>query len=166
MKLFATLAAVIATLVLSACATPASIAPGTSEADTIKTLGTPTSRSITPGVGPRLLYSGQPFGFEVWALQFDAIDREISAAQMLTEVQFAKIRPGQQTRADIERLFGPPAEKFTFHLIDETAYMYRFLQDGVFKMAFWVQFNLQDIVTSTGVTLDPWSLRDGDGGRF
>ncbi|MEG1969902.1 MAG: hypothetical protein RR101_07245 [Burkholderiaceae bacterium] len=165
MRFFVTFITALATLILSACATPASIAPGTTEADTIKALGQPTSRSITPGVGPRLLYSGQPYGFEVWALQFDAQGREISAAQMLTEVQFAKIRPGDQTRADIERLFGPPAEKFSFRLINETANMYRFLESGVFKMAFWVQFTPQDIVSSTGITLDPWSLRDGDGAR-
>ncbi len=164
MKLCSRLALLLATLLLAACATPASIPPGTSEAEVIKALGQPTSRSITPGVGPRLLYSQQPFGFEVWALQFDEQGREISAAQMLTEVQFAKVRPGEQTRTDIERLFGPPAERFTFHLIDETANMYRFLESGVFKMAFWVQFNRQDVVTSTGTTLDPWSTRDGDGG--
>lgn len=147
---------------LAGCATPASVAPGQPEAEVLRELGKPTSRSVTPGVGPRLLYSRQPFGLEVWALQFDAAGRLISSAQMLTPVQFAKVQPGTQTRADIERRFGPPAQTFHFALIDQDAWMYRFLQDGFFKMAFWVQFTPQGVVTETGITTDPWSERDSD----
>lgn len=155
------LAVLALTLLLAACATPQGMKPGTSEAEVVAELGAPTSRSVTPGVGPRLLYSWQPYGWTVWAMQFDAADRLISTAQMLTHDQFIRVRPGQQTEADILRLFGPPAQRYSFHLIHETAWMYRF-NDGVFKMAFWVQFDTKGVVTSTGITPDPWSERDGD----
>lgn len=155
-------ATLLASALLAGCATPGGMAPGQAEATVLAELGKPTSRSITPGVGPRLLYSNQPWGFEVWALQFDATGRLISSAQMLTPAQFSRVRPGDQTRADIERLFGPPAQKLRFGLIDEDAWMYRFIQDSIFKMAFWVQFTPQGVVTSTGITTDPWSERDSD----
>jgi len=39
--------------------------------------------------------------------------------------------------------------------------MYRFNDIGGMDMAFWVQFDLNGVVTETAVTQDPW---DHDGG--
>ena len=39
--------------------------------------------------------------------------------------------------------------------------MYRFLDDGFFYMACWVQFDTEGVVTEVGYTLDPWRDRDG-----
>lgn len=149
-------------LLLAACATPARVAPGTPEAAVIESLGRPTSRSVTPGVGPRLLYSQQPWGYEAWAIQFDAQGRVISSAQMLSDQQFAKIRPGEQNRADIERLFGPPADRPAFPIKNETSNMYRYLRDNAFPSAMWVYFDPAGVVTGTGGGLDPWTLGGGD----
>lgn len=149
-------------LLLGACATPARVAPGTPEAAVVESVGRPTSRSVTPGVGPRLLYSQQPWGYEAWAIQFDEQGRAISSAQMLTDEQFAKIRPGQQNRADIERLFGPPADRPEFRLTNETSYMYRYLRDNAFPSAMWVYFDPAGVVRRTGGGLDPWTLGGGD----
>jgi len=161
-RALALLAALGVCVGLAACATPAGVKPGTPEPEVLKTVGSPTSRSVTPGVGPRLLYSQQPWGYEAWAIQFDEQGRAISAAQMLTDEQFAKIRPGQQSRADIERLFGPPADRPAFALTNETSYMYRYLRDNVFPSAMWVYFDTGGVVTRTGGGLDPWTLGGGD----
>ena len=58
-------------------------------------------------------------------------------------------------------MFGHCAQEYEFKLQDQTAFMYRFNDIGGMDMAFWVQFDLNGVVTETAVTQDPW---DHDGG--
>ena len=69
--------------------------------------------------------------------------------------------PGKHTKADVYKMFGHCAQEYEFRLQDQTAYMYRFDDVGGFPQAFWVQFDLQGVVTETAVTQDPWD-NDGD----
>ena len=54
------------------------------------------------------------------------------------------------------------AEKYNFPLVNEHAWMYRFLDKGGFYMAVWPQFDEGGVLRSMDVTIDPWILQDGD----
>ena len=87
---------------------------------------------------------------------------ELSMSREAVEekLHFALIKPGVSTQKDVYALFGDCAQKYVFHLSDQTAWMYRFLDDGVFHMACWVQFDMQGVVTEVGYAADPWHDRD------
>jgi hypothetical protein len=126
--------------------------------------GTPTAVTSLPNGGVRWQYSGQPYNQWVWNIDMDAQGRVLVVDQMMSDAAFARIRSGKDTRADVLRDFGPPAETFSFPLKDETAIMYRYFIDGGFYAAMFVYFDPQLIVKRTETGMDPWRIRDGDGG--
>ena len=103
----------------------------------------------------------QPFGQEVWWIEFDADGRIVRREEVLDRAHMALIKPGVSTEKDVWNLFGKYAQEYTFSLIDQTAWMYRFKDDGLFDMACWVQFDVNGVVTEVGFTTDPWKDRDG-----
>ncbi|TFZ02017.1 hypothetical protein [Ramlibacter humi] len=105
----ARIAAVLAAASVAACAVNpfADVVPGTPRQDVIARLGQPTR--VVPIVGgERLQYSYQPFGRATWMVDLDGAGRVVSARQVLNSREFARIVPGQWTREDMEREFGPP----------------------------------------------------------
>ncbi|HTN49808.1 MAG TPA: hypothetical protein VMK32_10290 [Burkholderiaceae bacterium] len=152
-------------LVLAACGTPGSVAPGATEPAVRSKAGTPSAVIPLQGGGTRWQYSGQPFNQLVWNIDFDASGKVVRTEQMMSDTAFAKIRSGQDSRLDVLRDFGPPAEAFSFPLKNETAYMYRYFDDAGWYAAMFVYFNPAGIVTRTETGMDPWRLRGGDGGR-
>jgi hypothetical protein len=155
------LAATLLPVVLSACATPASLAPGTAVADARAALGRPTAELKLPDGGSRLQYSGQPYSQWVWNADFDANGRLRRVEQVLTDEAFLRVRSGTDTQRDVLRDFGPPADVFAYRLQNETAYMYRYYTHGSFPAAMFVYFDQAGVVKRTETGLDPWMLRDG-----
>ncbi|RYG12136.1 MAG: hypothetical protein EON92_08965 [Burkholderiales bacterium] len=106
------LAVALVAALLSACASNPfnayAIQPGTPRDAVIARLGKPT-RVVALPAGERLQYSLQPFGQYAWMVDLDASGKALQARQVLTAAQFQRIEPGQWTRADVEREFGPPA---------------------------------------------------------
>ena len=101
-----------AAALLAACAGPwkmGQLAPGASRDAVLASMGTPTRSVRLPDGGERLQYSGQPLGQQAWMVDLDAAGRVVRARQVLTAADFHRIVPGQWSRADIEREFGPPA---------------------------------------------------------
>ena len=98
--------------VLAACAgnpfSGHSVAPGTTREAVIASLGLPT-RVVRLPAGERLQYSLQPFGQYAWMVDLDPAGRVVRSRQVLTAAEFNRIEPGQWTRDDVEREFGPPA---------------------------------------------------------
>ncbi len=86
-----------------------SMAPGTPRAAVIARAGQPTAVIPLPGNGERLQYSLQPHGRDVYVVDLDSAGKVVRSGQILTEANFHRIQPGQWTRADVEREFGPPA---------------------------------------------------------
>ena len=80
---------------LAACATPASLAPGTTLDEARAKLGNPTGRYSLPGGGTRLQYSNQPFDQSVWNANFDEKGRLANVEQMMTDAAFARVRSGK-----------------------------------------------------------------------
>jgi hypothetical protein len=97
---------------LAACAgnpfNAPSVQTGAARSDVIARMGHPT-RIVRLPAGERLQYSTQPFGRWAWMVDLDASGRVVRSRQVLTEAEFHRIQPGQWTREDVEREFGPPA---------------------------------------------------------
>jgi hypothetical protein len=151
----------VVALALGACGTPGSVKPGQDESAVRSTAGKPTGVSKLPGGGTRWQYSGQPYNQSVWNVDFDAQGRVTSVEQMMTDAAFAKIRSGRDTRDDVLHDFGPPAETFSYPMVNETAWMYRYFTFGGFYAAMFVYFDPAGVVMRTETGMDPWRIRDG-----
>lgn len=109
------LATLLASLLLAACAAllgPAAVEPGTPAAEVLARLGQPTARyAASASGGERWQYSYEPWGRQVYNLDFDADGRVIRAEQVMNEALFAqRIQAGTWTRDDVLREYGPPAQ--------------------------------------------------------
>lgn len=148
-------------LILAGCAHPDLIDVGTPENVVLTELGMPDSKMTQPDGSFILVYSMQPFGQEVYWMRFDKNGNYIGKEKTMNEDHFKLVIPGKHTKADVYQMFGHCAQEYEFKLQDQTAFMYRFNDIGGMDMAFWVQFDLNGVVTETAVTQDPW---DHDGG--
>ena len=146
---------------LAACATPQSLAPGTTVDEARARLGKPTGSYSLPAGGSRLQYSNQPFDQTVWNADFDAQGRLSRVEQVMSDAAFARVRSGKDTQDDVLRDFGRPADMFVYKLRDESAWMYRYYTFGGFKAAMFVYFDPAGVVKRTESGLDPWAIRDG-----
>ena len=149
-------------LLLSACASPQSLKPGTSVDEARSTLGRPTAETRLPDGGSRLQYSGQPFNQSVVNVDFDGQGRLRQVTEMMTDQAFSHVRAGKDTQADVLRDFGRPADVFHYRLSNETAFMYRYYTYGAFKAAMFIYFDPAGVVKRTETGLDPWSLGGSD----
>lgn len=147
---------------LAGCASPSQLAAGTTEQAALATLGRPTATWPLPDGGTRLQYSGQPSLQSVWNVDFDSGRRLIRTEQMMNDAAFAQIRVGQTTKRDVERDFGAPADVKYFALKQQTSFMYRYLTQGGFQAAMYVNFNPEGVVVETQSGLDPWQLGGND----
>ena len=151
----------VALAALAACATPNSLAPGTTIDQARARLGNPTGSYSLPTGGTRLQYSNQPFDQSVWNADFDAQGRLARVEQVMTDAAFARVRSGKDTRDDVLRDFGQPADMFYYKLRDEHAWMYRYFTYGGFKAAMFVYFDPSGVVKRTETGLDPWAIQNG-----
>lgn len=154
------LGATLCIIALTACAHPQLMELSAPSESILAALGNPDAKKNLPDGGQRWVYSMQPMSQQVWWLTFDAEGRLLTKEEVLNREHFARIQPGISTQKDVYELFGKCAQKYVFHLSNQTAWMYRFLDDGIFHMACWVQFNLDGVVTEVGYTTDPWHDRD------
>jgi hypothetical protein len=151
----------LAALALAACSTPGSVKPGQDQAAVSATAGRPTAVVQLPDGGTRWQYSGQPFDQSVWNIDFDSKGHVVIVEQMMSDAAFARIRSGRDTRVEVLRDFGPPAESFSYRLQNETAWMYRYFTHGGFYAAMFVYFDPSGVVKRTETGMDPWRIRDG-----
>ncbi len=161
MSPFRALLFAVACSALAACATPQSLTPGTTLDQARAKLGNPTASYPLAGGGTRLQYSNQPFDQSVWNADFDAQGRLARVEQMMSDDAFSRVQSGKDTRNEVLRDFGQPAEAFDYRLRNESAWMYRYLTHGGFKAAMFIYFDPAGVVKRTETGLDPWSIRDG-----
>ena len=141
-------------IALSACASNPDRAPlGNDRQQTIAATGAPTT--VYPlGQGERLQYSRQPSGRQVYNLDFDAQGKLVSARQVLTEPDFARVQTGSWQAADIERAFGKPAFIARVASFDGPVWTYRYDYFGTPKL-FHVLVDEQGVVSRTQMTEEP-----------
>ncbi len=151
-------------LVLTACAHPDFIKLGTSYDAVRQELGAPDAQTLTPEGNIRMVYSMQPMGQQSYAMIFDKnTGKLISKENILYEQYYVKnIKPTVMSEQDIFNMFGRPCEQWTYKLLKEHTYMYRFAENG-FDLALWVDFdNETSHVLRWVISLDPWTQRDAD----
>lgn len=89
---------------------PGGISPGQTEAEVIRSMGTPTERSVLPSQGTRLEFARGPMGRHTYRVDLDSEGRVVGVAQVLTEQNFALVRPGDTAESVRQRL-GRPSEQ-------------------------------------------------------
>jgi hypothetical protein len=136
-------------LILSACAAGpggGGVAPGMPRDEVLARLGPPTRAVPLADGAQRLQYSGQPLGQYAWMIDFDAGGRVVSQRQVLTEAEFNRIVPGQWTRADVEREFGPPARIDGVASWNGPVMTYRWRDVMNADMFYWIYLDAQGVV--------------------
>ena len=119
------------------------VQPGTPRATVLARVGQP-ARSVALPEGERLQYSFQPAGQVAWMVDLDHNGQVVGVHQALTAARFQQIQPGQWTRADVEREFGPPASIDAAGNWHGPIMTYRW-NDGV-DMFYWVYLDGNNIV--------------------
>ncbi len=150
-----------AVVFLAGCAHPQLVELGDADTAVLERLGEPMAKTAMSDGTTRWTYSLQPFGQAVWWLFVDASGHVVGREQGLQEKYFSLLTPGVSTEEDVWKLWGKCAEKYTFHLVNQHAWMYRFKDFGNFDMAVWPQFDEKGVLQSLEVTTDPWKDRDG-----
>jgi hypothetical protein len=122
-----TLSLTLAAALLGGCASePTRLPLGTTRAEALQRLGTPTA--VYPlGAGERLQYSRAPMGTEVNNVDLDASGRVVSIRQELDPALFDRtIRPGAWREADVLRTYGRPFEITRVSSFDGVIWTWRF----------------------------------------
>ncbi len=125
MKASALFAAALA-LALAGCAEPTRITPGTSRAEVLQRLGSPTGL-YAMGPVERLQYSRAPAGTEVTNIDVDAGGNVLAVTQMLDERRFAvDIQPEVWREADVLRTYGRPEQVTRVTSFDGAIWSWRY----------------------------------------
>jgi hypothetical protein len=138
-----------AALLLASCASPfgaTDLAPGTPGDVVLARMGQPSRVVPLAGGAQRWQYSLQPAGQYAWMVDLDPGGRVMSARQVLTEREFNRIVPGQWTRADVEREFGPPARVDSVASWNGPVMTYRWKDIQNADMFYWVYLDPQGTV--------------------
>lgn len=116
----------VAALLAGCAGEPTRLPLGTTRADALQRLGTPTA--VYPlGTGERLQYSRAPMGTEVNNVDLDAAGRVVSIRQELDPSLFDRtIRPGVWREADVLRTYGRPVEITRVSSFDGAIWTWRF----------------------------------------
>ncbi len=119
-------------LALAGCANPDALVAGTSRDQVLARHGKPSADIQLPA-GERLQYSRQPSGQQVYNVDLDAGGKVVTATQVLTEVQFAKVQLDTWTAADVQREFGKPAMVEGVRSFNGPVWTYRYHYYGTDK---------------------------------
>lgn len=148
MKIFKNLVSLAAAAALMAGCAFTPVQPGMSREQVMASHGTPT-RTLPLATGTRLQYSRQPAGQSAVMVDLDAAGKVVAVREVMKLQEFLRIEPGQWTRDDVEREFGPPAwtDKVASWPGDIMNYRWR---DNVQDMFFWVYLDAGNRVQRTG----------------
>jgi hypothetical protein len=120
-------AAVMVSALFGCASEPTRLPLGTTRAQALQQLGTPTATYPLPDGGERLQYSRAPMGFEVSNIDVDASGRVVSVRQELFEALFGStIKPGVWREADVLRTYGRPYEITRVTSFDGAVWSWRY----------------------------------------
>lgn len=133
------------------------LTPGvTTMAQTREIMGPPTMEWEDADGSATWEYTRMPNGIVNYMVDFGP-DRVVRAVrQVLTEENFAKVRPGM-TRDEIRRLLGQPASEQYFSLKKEYVWDWKTKTEASYDYFFDVYFDEQGHVTRTGTHFKPLS---------
>lgn len=153
-------------VLLAACATPGQIAPGTAEAEVVSRLGRPNAVYELPDGGRRLEYGDRTLQQQAWMIDIDRAGRVTQVRQVHTMANFASLRIGKDTTADVQRECGLPWEIQYYRLSGLTAWLYPYVEDGIWNSMMAVLFDANGVVHGIQNGPDPRFLGGGDRGRL
>jgi hypothetical protein len=154
----------LAAALLAACATPDNSLLGADRAAVLSRQGEPAQRFALPTGGERWLYPLGGLQQFVWAVDFDSAGRVVAVTQVRTGENFGRVRIGVDTEADILREFGQPRLKVPFSRIGLVAWLYPYVDSGVWNLEMGIYFDAQGIVRRVESGPDPRFL-GGNGKR-
>ena len=139
--------------VLAACANPGSFVPEKSTITDVRArMGAPTDVRFAPNGEELWEYATGPSGTETYLFRFGRDGRVEAVTQLLTEEGFARIVPGQTTKAAARDLLGRPSDQVFL----ENARSWRWrVREGSRTGYFVVRFG------PDGVALDKRTVFDG-----
>lgn len=148
MRIFQTFAGLAAVAVLGAGCAFTPVRPGMSREQVVASYGMPT-HTLPLATGSRLQYSRQPAGQSAVMVDLDAAGKVVAVREVMKQQEFLRIEPGQWTRGDVEREFGPPAwtDRVASWSGDIMNYRWR---DSAHDMFFWVYLDASNRVQRTG----------------
>ncbi|HEX6635671.1 MAG TPA: hypothetical protein VF038_17020 [Usitatibacter sp.] len=151
-----TSAFLVATLVLSACASYSGygLRTGSSTESDVRTTMGPPALEIAENGGKELFYPKGPLGTQTFAVHVDAQGRLAGIDQVLDDDHFRPIHEGQ-TRDEVLRRIGPPGDRMRYPNGTD-AWIYRYTDTWGYTADFYVSFNPQGIVVSKiSIRLEP-----------
>ncbi len=147
-------------MTLAACAGVRSVVPEQSTLSTVhQSLGSPTDIRFDRNGDELWEYARGPMGMETHLIRAGDNGRVKSVTQLLTEEQFAKVVPGQMTKADVRHLLGRPSDQA--FLYNGTSWSWRVdlkPETGHFV----VRFGPNDVVVDKIILID---MSDGNGDK-
>jgi hypothetical protein len=151
-RLMGGMVAMVAALAGCAALAPAAAPLGTPIGELRRGVFAPTGEYALPGGGTRLEFAQGAFGKQTWMMDFDATGRLASKEQVLTEANFALVKPGMPGREVLMRL-GRPAHVFSVQRQKLQVWNYRYFGGD----CVWFQVSVSDAgpVTEAGIGTDP-----------
>ncbi|SDP06975.1 hypothetical protein SAMN04488595_104157 [Ralstonia sp. 25mfcol4.1] len=152
--------AVAAALVLSACASLQPVETGqkligSPQAAVQQAFGAPTDTFQMANGTQRWIYSKQPYGYEIYAADFDASGKLTNFRQTLTENEIYTARPGQWTKQDVLERWGRPKEPIQYYaLMKREAWSYRMYLPGYLPAHFSAYFDDNGVLDRTMIIQD------------
>jgi len=144
-SLRALLAPIVASL-LVACATPDASLVGADGAAVQAKVGSPAETFPLAGGGVRWMYPLGGLQQFVWTVDLDAAGRVTEVRQVRTAANFARVRVGVDTEADIRREFGAPRLVVPFPRVGLVAWMFPYIENEVWRSEMAIYFDPQGIV--------------------
>jgi hypothetical protein len=147
---------------LGGCATPGPSLLGADRAAVQSTIGPPAETFALPGGGERWMYPWGGLQQRVDAVDFDSTGRVAAVRQLRTAENFARVRIGKDTEADIRREFGPPRIIVPFPRAGLVGWMFPYLENDIWRSEMAIYFDAQGIVRKVENGPDPRFLGDSD----
>ena len=147
---------------LAGCAAPGPSLVGADRAAVQAGLGTAAESFPLPGGGERWLYPRGGLEQEVQAVDFDSSGRVTQVSQVRTAANFARVRIGVDTQADVLRQFGRPRITQAYPRLGLVGWMFPYEEDGWLKSEMVIFFDAQGVVQKVQNGPDPRFLGNGD----
>ena len=127
-------------LVLTSCASPGDIAPGTPLAEVQAKWGAPNFSCLQPNGMRRLIWTRQPMGQYAWGANLTADGRVDRLTPLLTDEHFKLLATGEWTAEQVRCEFGPPAhiDEVGLPSVRQVVWAYRYRQDHVWNSLMYV----------------------------
>jgi len=148
--------------VLAGCALPDPSAVGASSATVLERYGAPRERHPLAGGGERWFYPLGTLQQQVWAVDIDASGRVARVTQVRTAENFARVRLGVDTAADIRREFGPPRTMEPYPRLGLVGWMFPYVESGIWNSEMVIYVDPQGIARRIENGPDPRFLGGGD----